>query len=129
MKGGTGYMATYATGVLPGREGLTDCTGGLAGRHVEQGNLSEKTDSVFKIVNDPWGATRCFGLMEQGFASTPKMDVKNPVYQQFQVPVGGSCVVLSSALLWPTAVHSWADVADSPSCAVSDCLHLGGFSR
>ena len=46
VKGGTRYMATYATGVLPGREGLTGSTGGcrrracvpadLAGRRVEQ---------------------------------------------------------------------------------------------
>lgn len=45
VKGGTRYMATYAMGVLPGREGLTGCTGGrrrhacmpadLAGRHAE----------------------------------------------------------------------------------------------
>ena len=45
MKGGTRYMATYAMGVLPGREGLTGSTGGrrryacmpaeLAGRRVE----------------------------------------------------------------------------------------------
>lgn len=47
VKGGTRYMATYAMGVLPGREGLTGCTGGrrrhacmtagLAGRRAEQG--------------------------------------------------------------------------------------------
>ena len=45
VKGGTRYMATYATGVLPGREGLTGCAGGcrrytyvpadLAGRHAD----------------------------------------------------------------------------------------------
>ena len=45
MKGGTGYMATYATGVLPGREGLMGCAGSrrrhacmpadLAGRRAE----------------------------------------------------------------------------------------------
>ena len=45
VKGGTGYMATYATGVLPGREGLMSRTGsrrrracmpaGLVGRRVE----------------------------------------------------------------------------------------------
>ena len=45
VKGGTRYMATYATGVLPGREGLTGCAGGcrrrtyvpadLVGRRVE----------------------------------------------------------------------------------------------
>ena len=45
VKGGTGYMATYATGALPGREGLTGRAGGcrrracvpadLAGRRVE----------------------------------------------------------------------------------------------
>ena len=47
VKGGTGYMATYAMGVLPGREGLTGRAGGhrrrayvsadLAGRRAEQG--------------------------------------------------------------------------------------------
>ena len=47
VKGGTRYMATYAMGVLPGREGLTGRAGGrrrrayrpadLAGRRVEQG--------------------------------------------------------------------------------------------
>ena len=45
VKGGTRYMATYATGVLPGREGLTGCAGSrrrrtcmpadLAGRRAE----------------------------------------------------------------------------------------------
>ena len=45
VKGGTRYMATYAMGVLPGREGLTGCAGGccrracvpaeLAGRRAE----------------------------------------------------------------------------------------------
>ena len=45
VKGGTGYMATYATGVLPGREGLMGCAGSrrrracmpadLAGRRAE----------------------------------------------------------------------------------------------
>ena len=45
VKGGTRYMATYATGVLPGREGLMGCAGSrrrhacmpadLAGRRVE----------------------------------------------------------------------------------------------
>lgn len=45
MKGGTRYMATYAMGVLPGREGLTGraggrrgqayMTAGLAGRRAE----------------------------------------------------------------------------------------------
>ena len=45
VKGGTRYMATYAMGVLPGREGLTGSTGGcrrracmpadLAGRRAE----------------------------------------------------------------------------------------------
>ena len=45
MKGGTRYMATYATGVLPGREGLTGRAGScyrhacmpadLAGRHAD----------------------------------------------------------------------------------------------
>mgnify|MGYP004591560161 CR=1 FL=1 len=45
VKGGTRYMATYATGVLPGREGLTGRAGGcyrraympvdLAGRRAE----------------------------------------------------------------------------------------------
>lgn len=45
VKGGTRYMATYAMGVLPGREGLTGRAGGcrrracvpagLAGRRVE----------------------------------------------------------------------------------------------
>lgn len=47
VKGGTRYMATYAMGVLPGREGLMGRAGGrrgqaymtadLAGRRVEQG--------------------------------------------------------------------------------------------
>ena len=47
MKGGTRYMATYAMGVLPLREGLTGRAGSrrryacmpadLAGRRVEQG--------------------------------------------------------------------------------------------
>ena len=32
MKGGTRYMATYATGVLPLREGLTGRAGGRRGR-------------------------------------------------------------------------------------------------
>lgn len=32
MKGGTGYMATYAMGVLPGREGLM----GRAGSHCRR---------------------------------------------------------------------------------------------
>ena len=46
VKGGTSHMATCATGVLPGREGLTGRAGGcrrqaymtadLAGRRVEQ---------------------------------------------------------------------------------------------
>ena len=45
VKGGTRYMATCATGVLPGREGLTGRAGsrrrracvpaGLAGRHAD----------------------------------------------------------------------------------------------
>ena len=45
VKGGTRYMATYATGVLPGREGLAGSAGGrhgracmpagLAGRHAD----------------------------------------------------------------------------------------------
>ena len=33
VRGGTRYMATYATGVLPGREGLTGCAGSRR-RHV-----------------------------------------------------------------------------------------------
>ena len=47
VRGGTRYMAAYATGVLPGREGLTGSAGGrrgracmpadLAGRRLEQG--------------------------------------------------------------------------------------------
>ena len=47
VKGGTRYMATYAMGVLPGREGLMSRAGSrrrrayvpadLAGRRVEQG--------------------------------------------------------------------------------------------
>lgn len=32
MKGGTRYMATYAMGVLPGREGLTGSAGGCRRR-------------------------------------------------------------------------------------------------
>ena len=45
VKGGTGYMATYAMGVLPGREGLMGRADGcrrhtympadLAGRHAD----------------------------------------------------------------------------------------------
>ena len=31
VKGGTSYMATYAMGVLPLREGLTGCVGSLSG--------------------------------------------------------------------------------------------------
>ena len=32
VKGGTRYMATYAMGVLPGREGLTGSAGSRRGR-------------------------------------------------------------------------------------------------
>ena len=40
VKGGTGYMATYATGVLPGREGLTGRAGGCCGRACMPADLA-----------------------------------------------------------------------------------------
>ena len=41
MKGGTRYMATYAMGVLPGREGLTGCTGGRRRHACMPADLAE----------------------------------------------------------------------------------------
>ena len=38
VKGGTGYMATYATGALPGREGLTGSAGGRRRRAYAPGD-------------------------------------------------------------------------------------------
>ena len=41
MKGGTRYMATYAMGVLPGREGLTGCASRRRGRACMPVDLDE----------------------------------------------------------------------------------------
>ena len=41
VKGGTRYMATCATGVLPGREGLTGRAGGCCGRACMPADLAE----------------------------------------------------------------------------------------
>ena len=41
MKGGTRYMATYATGVLPGREGLTGRAGSRRRRACMPAGLAE----------------------------------------------------------------------------------------
>ena len=41
VKGGTGYMATYATGVLPGREGLTGRAGGCRRHACMPADLAE----------------------------------------------------------------------------------------
>ena len=40
MKGGTRYMATYAMGVLPGREGLTGRAGSRRGRACMPADLA-----------------------------------------------------------------------------------------
>ena len=41
VKGGTRYMATYATGVLPGREGLMGCAGSRRRRACMPADLAE----------------------------------------------------------------------------------------
>ena len=41
VKGGTGYMVTYATGVLPGREGLTGRAGSRRRRACMPADLAE----------------------------------------------------------------------------------------
>ena len=40
VKGGTRYMAAYATGVLPGREGLMGRAGGCRGRACMPADLA-----------------------------------------------------------------------------------------
>ena len=42
VKGGTRYMATYAMGVLPGREGLTGSTGGRRRRAYVPADLARR---------------------------------------------------------------------------------------
>lgn len=46
VKGGTRYMATYAMGVLPGREGLTGCTGGRRGQAYMPADLAGRRDEL-----------------------------------------------------------------------------------
>ena len=137
VKGGTGHMATHATGALPLREGPTGRADGLcrrahapadqAGRRVESGTLNEKTDSVFKIANSPWDGTRCFCLMGGELFPTLKTGGENSVDLQCQVLADSRGAVFSGSLLRPAAVHSLADVADSLFPAVSYCQHLGGL--